>query len=61
METEKGCEHSEAVDGVFQQWWWCERQAMFRMAMQTFSESGMRTIVNNQQKRIANRDDCVEK
>jgi len=29
-----GCEHSEVVDDVFQQWWqWCERQAMFGMAM----------------------------
>ena len=31
-----GCEHSEAVDGVFQQWWQqCERQAIFCVTPQS--------------------------
>ena len=53
-----GCEHSEVVGGVFQQWQQQhERQAMFQMVMQVF-ECGMWAALHHWSKCTANGDDC---
>ena len=53
--SNSGCEHSEVLDGVLQQWWcWCERQAMFQMAM-----CSVQALVHSWWKCIANDSDSI--
>ena len=54
-----GCEHSEVVGGVFQQWrQWHEKQTTFSMAMQTFTGVA---LVHCWWKCVVNGGDYVEK